>query len=212
MNYEQYPFVNEPLPYAYDAMEPYIDQKTMQLHHDKHLQTYIDNLNHILAGYPQLQGLTVEQLLFDIASLPEEIQTGVRNNAGGVYSHRLYFSCLKNPAEQEPSGMLLDAICQSFGSMSAFRQRWKETGLSVFGSGYVWLVVNAFGQLAITTTANQDTPLPLGLCPVLNMDVWEHAYYLKNYNVRANYIDNWFHVVNWKQVEQFYRWCLGLEE
>lgn len=206
----QYPFVNHPLPYAYDALEPYIDEKTMHLHHDKHLQTYIDNLNKILEGYPELQDWALEQLLFNIASLPPEIQTGVRNNAGGVFNHQFYFDNLKNPSG-EPVGMLAKAIAEEFGSFAAFKEKMKAAGLSVFGSGYAWLVVDALGKLAIMTTANQDTPLPLGLCPVLNLDVWEHAYYLKNFNVRANYIENWFHVVNWEQAEQNYRFCLGVE-
>lgn len=206
----QYPFVNEPLPYAYDALEPYIDEKTMHLHHDKHLQTYIDNLNKILEGYPEFQEWALEQLLFNIASLPAEIQTGVKNNAGGVFNHQFYFDNLKNPSG-EPVGLLSEAITEDFGSFAAFKDKMKAAGLSVFGSGYAWLAVNALGRLTIVTTANQDTPLPLGLCPVLNLDVWEHAYYLKNFNVRANYIENWFHVVNWEQAERNYRFCLGEE-
>lgn len=206
----QYPFVNEPLPYAYDALEPYIDEKTMHLHHDKHLQTYIDNLNKILEGYPEFQEWALEQLLFNIASLPAEIQTGVKNNAGGVFNHQFYFDNLKNPSG-EPVGLLSEAITEDFGGFAAFKDKMKAAGLSVFGSGYAWLAVNALGRLTIVTTANQDTPLPLGLCPVLNLDVWEHAYYLKNFNVRANYIENWFHVVNWEQAERNYRFCLGEE-
>ncbi len=206
----QYPFVNEPLPYAYDALEPYIDEKTMHLHHDKHLQTYIDNLNKLLEPYSQFQEWSLEELLFNIASLPAELQTGVRNNAGGVFNHRFYFENLKNPSG-EPTGMLAKAIKEEFGGLEAFKEKMKAAGLSVFGSGYAWLVVDALGRLAIMTTANQDTPLPLGLCPVLNLDVWEHAYYLKNYNMRASYIDNWFKVVNWEQAEKNYRFCLGME-
>lgn len=206
---EQYPFENHPLPYAYDALEPYIDEKTMHLHHDKHLQTYIDNLNQILKNYPEFQDWTLEQILYNIASLPAEIQTGVKNNAGGVFNHQFYFANLKNPSE-EPEGMLGEAIKEEFGGFSDFKEKMKAAGLSVFGSGYAWLAVNALGRLVIITTANQDTPLPLGLCPVLNLDVWEHAYYLKNYNVRANYIENWFHVVNWEQADKNYRECLGI--
>ena len=172
-----YPFTNPPLPYAYQALEPYIDEKTMKLHHDRHLQTYVDNLNKALADYSRFHNWTLEQLIYNIASLPEEIQTAVRNNGGGVYNHLLYFTGL----------------------------------LSVFGSGYAWLVVAADGSLMITTTKNQDTPLPLGLCPVFNLDVWEHAYYLKHYNLRADYIDDLFHVINWEQAGQRYMACFQMQ-
>jgi Fe-Mn family superoxide dismutase len=202
-----YPFVNEPLPYAYDALEPYIDEKTMHLHHDKHLQTYIDNLNKILKDYPELQSWSLEHLLYDLASLPEKIQTGVRNNAGGVFNHQFYFTSLKN-LSGKPSGALGQAIDEQFGSFENFKNQMKAAGLSVFGSGYAWLVVNALGKLDIITCANQDTPLPLELCPVLNLDVWEHAYYLKHQNLRADYIRDWFHVVNWDEAERRYEVAL----
>lgn len=209
---EHYQFVNTPLPYAYNAMEPYIDEKTMRLHHDKHLQTYIDNLNSALSKYPEFQGWTLEQLIVNVPSLPKEIQTAVKNNGGGVFNHQFYFANLANPAPSQPAGMLGEAINRDFGSFQSFQDQFKSAALSVFGSGYAWLVVNAAGQLKIITTKNQDTPLPMGMCPVLNLDVWEHAYYLKHYNVRADYIDDWFHVVNWDNADQNYMDCFDLED
>lgn len=204
---EHYKFINIPLPYAYNAMEPYIDEKTMMLHHDRHLQTYIDNLNNILSEYPQFQNWTLEQLIMNVPSLPNEIQAPIKNNAGGVFNHQFYFSNLANPALSHPGGMLGEAIENQFGSYQAFQNQFKAAALSVFGSGYAWLVVDATGQLRIITTQNQDTPLPLGMCPVLNIDVWEHAYYLKHYNKRADYIDDWFHVVNWNNANRNYSRC-----
>lgn len=201
---EHYPFINTPLPYSYDAMEPYIDTKTMHLHHDKHLQTYIDNLNNALENYPQFQSWTLEQLLLHVPSLPSELQTPVKNNGGGVFNHQLYFSNLLNPAPRQPSGILGEAINQKYGSYPAFQEQFKAAGTSLFGSGYVWLVVDAAKQLKIITTANQDTPFPLGMYPLLNLDVWEHAYYLKHYNLRKDYIDDWFKIINWDQVNTNY--------
>lgn len=204
---ERYKYINTPLPYAYNAMEPYIDEKTMGLHHDKHLQTYIDNLNTALEHYPQYQSWTLQQLLMNIPSIPEEVQLSVNNNGGGVFNHQFYFSNLTNPAPDGPSGILSGEIIKSFGNYNEFKKQFKAAALSVFGSGYAWLVVNAAGQLKIITTKNQDTPLPLGMCPLLNLDVWEHAYYLKHYNLRADYIDDWFHVINWENVSRSYMMC-----
>lgn len=201
---EHYPFTNPPLPYAYDALEPYIDAKTMELHHDKHLQAYVDNLNNALKNYPDYQQLSLEQLLLYIFRLPTDIQIPVWNNAGGVFNHIFYFSQMA-PPETIPTVIpqpLLSALTHSFGNMDGFKKALSEAALSVFGSGYAWLVLTPVGKLQIITTANQDTPLPLGLCPVLNLDVWEHAYYLKHFNVRADYIKDWFSVINWKQVNQ----------
>ncbi|SHM84219.1 superoxide dismutase, Fe-Mn family [Anaerosporobacter mobilis DSM 15930] len=207
---EHYKFINTQLPYSYNAMEPYIDEKTMRLHHDKHLQTYIDNLNNALSNYPQFHAWTLEQLIVNIPSLPEDIQTPVRNNGGGVYNHQFYFNNLINAVNSCPSGLLAEEISKEFGSIDSFFKQFKAAALSVFGSGYAWLVVNAAGQLKIITTPNQDTPLPLGMCPVLNIDVWEHAYYLKHYNLRADYIDDWFHVVNWDNANKHYMRCFGI--
>lgn len=201
---EHYPFTNPPLPYAYDALEPYIDAKTMELHHDKHLQAYVDNLNNALKNYPDYQQLSLEQLLLYIFRLPADIRIPVWNNAGGVFNHIFYFSQLA-PPETIPTVIpqpLLSALNHSFGSMDGFKKALSDAALSVFGSGYAWLVLTPVGKLEIITTANQDTPLPLGLCPVLNLDVWEHAYYLKHFNVRTDYIKDWFSVINWEQANQ----------
>lgn len=208
---EHYKFINIPLPYAYNSMEPYIDEKTMQLHHDKHLQTYIDNLNNILSKYTQFQDWTLEQLIVNVPSLPKDIQMAIKNNGGGVFNHQFYFSNLANPASLQPVGMLGEAIKNEFGSYSSFQNQFKTAALSVFGSGYAWLVVNAAGLLSIITTQNQDTPLSLGMCPVLNIDVWEHAYYLKHYNKRADYIDDWLHIVNWNNANRNYLRCFRMD-
>jgi len=207
---EHYKFINAPLPYPYNAMEPYIDEKTMRLHHDKHLQAYIDNLNNALGKYPQFQNWTLEELIVNIPSLPKDIQTTVKNNSGGVFNHQFYFSNLANPTSLQPFGRLGESIKNEFGSYASFQSQFKTNALSVFGSGYAWLVVNALGRLDIIQTQNQDTPLPLGMYPLLNIDVWEHAYYLKHYNVRADYINDWFHVINWNNVNKNYMRCFGM--
>ena len=207
MENEYYPFTNLPLPYAYDAMEPYIDEKTMELHHDRHLQTYINNLNAILKDHPDLQQLSLQELILSVPRLPYELQMGILNNAGGVFNHRFYFALLANPSERRPEGRLAEAISRDFGSLEAFLEAFKKAALSVFGSGYAWLVSDQ-GKLRIVTTPNQNTTLGMELCPVINIDVWEHAYYLKHYNVRADYIDDWSSIINWEQAEQNYMECL----
>ncbi len=207
MENEYYPFVNLPLPYGYDALEPYIDEKTMMLHHDKHLQTYINNLNDVLKNNPGLQKLSLKELIRSSSCLPQNIKNTVRNNAGGVYNHRLYFDLLKNPSEKRPSGMLAAAIDRDFGSYGMFAEEFKKAALSVFGSGYAWLVY-ACGKLKIVTTPNQDSPVCHHLCPILTIDVWEHAYYLKHYNVRTDYIVDWFNIINWDKAEKNYLECL----
>lgn len=199
---EKYPFVNPPLPYEYDAMEPYIDTQTMRLHHNRHLQTYVDHLNDILANYPQFQSLTLEQLLIGAPSMPSEIQTGIRNNAGGVYNHIFFFMNLKNPCSDKPPFPLESYLNTTFHDYETFQQKFTEAALSVFGSGYAWLVIDSFGNPQIMTTANQDTPWSTNMFPLLNIDVWEHAYYLKHYNRRDNYIKDWFSVINWERVNQ----------
>ncbi len=201
MENQYYPYVNLPLPYPYHAMEPWIDEKTMMLHHDRHLQTYVDNLNRVLEGQPELQRLSLEQLIRCGPDLPESVRDGVRNNAGGVYNHRFYFKLLQNPEEEGPVGKLGQAIQRDFGSGLRFREQFKKAALSVFGSGYAWLVLDR-GRLKIVTMPNQSCPLEMGMAPVLTVDVWEHAYYLKHYNVRAAYLDDWFRVVSWEQAEQ----------
>lgn len=204
---EYYKFVNEPLPYPYQAMEPFIDIQTMYLHHAKHLQTYVDNLNRALKNYPFLQNFTLEQMLCNLDSMPAEIRDEIRNNAGGVYNHRFYFNGLTERYGQKPQGVLAEAMNRQFGSFEGFREEFTKAALSVFGSGYAWLTSDRRGNLSIMTTANQDTPLAEKRCPVLVIDVWEHAYYLKHFNVRADYIRDWFEVVNWKFSQDAYHRC-----
>lgn len=208
---QHYPFVNPPLPYAYDALEPFIDTKTMHLHHDRHLQTYVNNLNDALKDYPALQNCSLEKLICNIDDLPKAIQTSVRNNGGGVYNHIFYFNGLTGSDTWSQTSALYQVIMRDFGSVEQFYNAFKKQALSVFGSGYAWLVVDQDGKLEIVTSANQDTPIVQDLCPVLAIDVWEHAYYLKHYNERAAYIDDWFNVVNWKQANKLYENCRTAE-
>jgi len=201
---ETYPFQLQPLPYAYDALEPYIDAQTMMLHHDKHLRTYVTNLNNALEKHPEFQSWSLEKLLGNLDALPESIRTVVRNNGGGVYNHNIFFKLLSNDSKAPTTGPLFDAITAKFGSIENFKNEIKTAGLGVFGSGWAWLASDEDGTLSIIKTPNQDTQIPLGLLPVINLDVWEHAYYLKNQNRRNEYIDNWFNVINWKQAEENY--------
>ena len=198
-----YPFINTPLPYSYDALEPFIDEETMYLHHDRHLQTYIDNLNRFLEENPSLQKFSLEELLSIWRRLPCHLQTPLRNNAGGVYNHRFYFDSMTPPGSSCSAPRLFEAMSCQFGSPENFRSQFKEAALSVFGSGYAWLVLDR-RRLKIVTSANQNTPLTCSRTLILNIDVWEHAYYLKHYNLRADYIDDWFRVVNWKMAENRY--------
>ncbi len=200
-----YPFVNLPLPYSYDALEPYIDEQTMHLHHDKHLQTYIDNLNKILKDYPWLQKMNLEQLVRGRFKLPQDKYIQLHNNAGGVYNHRFFFDGLSPQSEKEPVGNLTNAINDSFGNFYNLKEEFKKAALSVFGSGYAWLVCrNKSRKLEIVTTHNQGSPIEMCLNPILTIDVWEHAYYLKYHNVRAEYIDNWFNVIDWSKADTNY--------
>ncbi len=211
MSYDMYKFELMPLPYDYSALEPYIDTKTMQIHHDRHLQTYVDNLNAALSGYPEYQNWPLEKLIRHSNWLPDEIRTKVKNNAGGVYNHNLYFNNLSPNKKTQPSGALADAINSVFGSFENFKEAFKKQALAVFGSGYAWLVVDKDNQLRIITTANQDTPLTLDACPLMTIDVWEHAYYLKHYNKRADYIDDWFNVVDFDKALDNYNACYATE-
>lgn len=192
-----YPFENTPLPYSYDALEPYIDTKTMELHHNRHLQTYIDNLNKALKPHPELQNLSLEFMLKNLCRLPAELSLALRRNGGGVYNHRFYFDSMTTASTLNPQ--LENELTTAFGSFEAFKERFKNAALSVFGSGYGWLVYNG-ENYSIITTKNQNTPDLKLYIPLLNIDVWEHAYYLKHYNERNKYIDDWFNVVNWEKV------------
>ena len=203
-----YPFVNEPLPYHYDVLEPYIDKETMELHHGRHLQTYIEGLNQIMEENPQLQKLSLRQLILQASVLPQWLQRPVRNQAGGVYNHRFFFESMLPRANPDgaqtahyPSEQMLANMVRDFGGLEAFQKKFKEAATSVFGSGYVWLV-RIRGRMRIITTANQNTPLAVGVQPLLCLDVWEHSYYLKHYNNRNDYVEDWYSVINWAKVER----------
>jgi Fe-Mn family superoxide dismutase len=191
-----------PLPYDYNALEPYIDEETMHLHHDKHHQAYINNLNTALANYPDLQDKSAEELIRDLNSVPEAIRQAVRNNGGGHVNHTMFWEIMGPNGGGEPSGALADAINQSFGSFDAFKQQFNDAGTKRFGSGWAWLVRGSDGGLSVISTANQDNPLSDGQYPVLGNDVWEHAYYLKYQNRRPEYLAAWWNVVNWEAVGQ----------
>lgn len=189
------------LPYSYDALENYIDEQTMRIHHTKHHQTYIDKLNAALEGKTDLASKSIEELLTDISSLPEDIQTAVKNHGGGHYNHSLFWQIMAPGQSSAPSSKIGEAINTSFGDFSNFQTKFTEAAVSRFGSGWAWLV-DKNGKLEITSTPNQDCPISNGQKPILGLDVWEHAYYLKYQNRRPEYIDAWWNVVNWQEVEK----------
>ena len=191
-----------PLPYAYDALEPHIDEATMRLHHDKHHQAYVDKVNAALEG-TEWDGKPVEEVLQNLDALPADKQKAVRNNGGGHYNHSLFWTWMSPDGGGEPSGALADAINSAFGSFSDFQGKLKETGVNQFGSGWAWLVHDG-SALAVVGSANQDNPISGGQTPLLGVDVWEHAYYLKYQNKRPDYIDAWWNVVNWDAVSERY--------
>ena len=187
------------LPYAYDALEPYIDARTMEIHHTKHHQAYITNLNAAVEKTPELQGKSLVQLLSDLNAVPEAVRTVVRNHGGGTYNHNLFWEIMGPNAGGNPAGTLAQAIEASFGTFQAFKDEFNKSANGRFGSGWAWLVKKGKG-LAVVSTANQDSPLSDGLTPILGLDVWEHAYYLKYQNRRADYVNAWWNVVNWDAV------------
>ncbi len=193
-------FQTPALPYAVDALEPYIDAKTMTVHHDGHHVAYTNNLNNALEGHPDLQNKSAEELLANLSSVPESIRGAVRNNGGGHVNHSLFWTIMSPQGGGDPSGKVADAINQVFGSFEKFKEEFAKAAATRFGSGWAWLVVDQAGKLAIVSTANQDSPLSDGLTPILGLDVWEHAYYLKYQNKRADYIGAFWNVVNWPQV------------
>jgi Fe-Mn family superoxide dismutase len=203
------PYTLPPLPYAYDALEPYIDAETMQFHHDKHHAAYVKNLNAAIAQYPQWSGLAIEVVLQNLSELPNEIQTTVRNNGGGHANHSLFWESMGPGAGGEPRGDLAGAINKAFGSFSKFQAQFNQAGLKQFGSGWVWLGLNGQGILQVLTTPNQDSPLSQGITPLLGNDVWEHAYYLSYRNRRDQYLQAWWNVVNWPKIEQRYATALS---
>ena len=204
MKAETYPFVVRPLPYEYDALIPVLDEETLTFHHDKHYKTYVDNLNAALADYPELQKKSLTELLTDMNRLPAAVKTAVRNNGGGVYNHELYFDSMKSPVGQEPSGALAEAIDRDFGSYRQWKEQMKQAAVGRFGSGWAWLVSDKNGVLSIVQTANQDVPDLEEQIPLLLVDVWEHAYYLQYQNRRADYVEGWFGLINWRKAGKRY--------
>lgn len=193
-----------PLPYAYNALEPYIDAETMQFHHDKHHATYVKNLNAAVNKYPELKALSAEELLRQINTIPEDVRTTIRNNGGGHVNHTLFWESMSPNGGGNPTGAVDTAIRQTFGSFEAFKTAFNEAGTKRFGSGWAWLVMQPDGELAVTSTGNQDSPLMEGTFPILGNDVWEHAYYLKYRNRRDEYLTAWWNVVNWETANQRY--------
>lgn len=191
-----------PLGYAYDALEPFIDARTMELHHTKHHQTYIDKLNAVLAEYPEISEVPLEELLRDLTRAPEAIRTAIRNHGGGHNNHSFFWTLI-GPANRSsaPDAALSAALTNSFGSVDAFWERWKDTSLGLFGSGWVWLVRDG-EALSIMSTANQDSPLSMGKMPILTLDVWEHAYYLLYQSCRADYVAAFKNVIQWSEVNR----------
>ena len=189
-----------PLPYAYDALEPTIDDQTMHLHHDKHHQTYVNNLNAAIEKHPELGSKSPEELLKDINAIPEDIRTVVRNNGGGHVNHTMFWEIMAPGGSKEPTGALAQAITAKFGSLDALKQQFNANGAARFGSGWTWLVKNASGELALLSTPNQDNPLMDGHIPIMGNDVWEHAYYITYQNRRPDYLAAWWNVVNWDAV------------
>ena len=191
------------LPYAYDALEPHIDKETMNIHHTKHHNTYVTNVNAALEGHEDLASKSVEELISDLQSVPEDIRTAVRNNGGGHANHSLFWQLLTPNGTGAPAGELAEAINSKFGSFDEFKTKFENAGKTRFGSGWAWLVLNN-GELEVTSTANQDSPLMDGQTPILGVDVWEHAYYLKYQNKRPDYLAAFWSVVNWDEVSKRY--------
>ncbi|WP_368654162.1 superoxide dismutase [Ornithinibacillus sp. 4-3] len=198
------------LNYGFDALEPVIDQKTMEIHHGKHHQTYVTNLNAALEGHEELKGKTLEELLANLGTLPAPIQTAVRNNGGGHLNHSLFWEILTTPKENNsPTGDLAEAVNQKFGSFENFQDEFTQAATGRFGSGWAWLVVNNQNEINITSTPNQDNPIMVGETAILGLDVWEHAYYLAYQNRRPEYIANFFKVINWDVVSRNYEKALN---
>ncbi|WAA11471.1 superoxide dismutase [Fervidibacillus halotolerans] len=191
------------LPYAYDALEPYIDAETMKIHHTKHHNTYITNLNKALEGKTEFQNKTVEEVISNLDAVPEDVRTAVRNNGGGHANHSFFWQILSPNGGGKPTGELLDAINHKFGSFDAFKDAFTKAATGRFGSGWAWLVVNN-GELEVMSTANQDSPIMEGKTPILGLDVWEHAYYLKYQNRRPEYVSAFWNVINWDEVSRRY--------
>ncbi|HLA90027.1 MAG TPA: superoxide dismutase [Gemmatimonadaceae bacterium] len=198
------PHVLSALPYAFDALEPHLDAQTMQIHHGKHHQAYVNNLNAAIEKAPELASWTIDDLCLKIASVPEGVRTAVRNNAGGHWNHSGFWKLMAPKAGGEPGGAVGDAIRKGFGDFAKFREQFKAAAVGRFGSGWAWLITDRAGKLTIESTPNQDNPLMDGKSLILGLDVWEHAYYLKYQNRRPDYVDAWWNVVNWGEVGLWY--------
>lgn len=193
------------LDYAYDALEPYIDQQTMEIHHARHHAAYVNNLNTALENHKDLQALSLEELLKSLDKLPESVYWAVRNNGGGHYNHTLFWSLLSPNGGGHPVGELAEKIKDTFGGFEPFKDHFNQAALSRFGSGWAWLVLDSNGSISVVSTPNQDNPIADGLQPILGLDVWEHAYYLKYMNKRPDYVKAWWNVVNWEAAEKRYQ-------
>ncbi len=192
------------LPYAYDALEPHIDARTMEIHYTKHHQAYIDNLNAALAKHPAIAEIPLYELLSNMDQVPHDIRTAVQNNGGGHYNHTFFWAIMSPNGGGEPKGSVADAINKKFGSFYAFQEQFNAAAKGVFGSGWAWLGIDKMGQLMIISAPNQNAPIMQGIKPILGLDVWEHAYYLKYQNKRPDYITAWWNVVNWEQVGEHF--------
>ncbi len=192
------------LPYAYNALEPHVDEQTMTIHHTKHHNAYLTKLNAALEGHPALASKSVEDILADLDSVPESIRTAVRNNGGGYANHNLFWQIMAPNGGGTPTGPIGDAITSAFGSFDSFKEQFATAATGRFGSGWAWLVVDGSGNLVVMSTPNQDSPISQGMKPILGLDVWEHAYYLKYQNRRPDYIAAWWNTVNWARVSELY--------
>lgn len=202
-------FTLPPLPYSFDALDPYIDALTMEIHHDKHHGKYVEELNKALSTYPEWNNKPLVDILRNIDQIPDAIRTAVRNNGGGHFNHSLFWDIMKKNGGGKPRGTVATAITTHFGSFESFQQEFEKVAKTRFGSGWAWLSLTREGRINLHSTANQDCPLMEGLIPFFGLDVWEHAYYLKYQNRRPEYITAWWHVVNWDQVEENYRTVLS---
>jgi Fe-Mn family superoxide dismutase len=192
------------LPFAYDALEPHIDARTMEIHHTKHHQAYVTNVNKAIEGHAELQSKPLDDLLKDLNAIPESIRGAVRNHGGGHWNHALFWQVMSKKGGGEPKGSLEEAIKKSFGAFDSFKEQFGQAAIGRFGSGWAWLGLDKNGKLIVESTPNQDTPISWGHVPILGLDVWEHAYYLKYQNRRPDYVGAWWNVVNWAEVQKRY--------
>jgi Fe-Mn family superoxide dismutase len=206
---EEKPFKAIPLPYAYDALEPYIDAETMKFHRDKHYVAYTKNFNAAVNQYPKLANQSAEEIISDLDRLPQDIRTTVRNNGGGYVNHTMFWEIMNPDGGGQPTGELARAIAKTFGSFADFKTAFNDIGSKQFGSGWAWLVLDRNKQLKLMGTPNQDSPLMMGMYPIMGNDVWEHAYYLKYRNERGKYLEAWWNVVNWDEVNKRYQQAMA---